>query len=185
MFRLLLSLTAIAALATACSAPSPDQVLANLPNVSFPAPHRVAAGALQAGDLPALQAAGVREVINLRAASETPDFDEAAAVEGAGIDYRHLPIRGPQDLTRGNVLAFDKLLGDAGDGLTVVHCASSNRVGAMIALRAALVEGASADAALAEGRRWGLKSLEPQVRERLAAWSSGAGGVAPAASSAR
>jgi protein tyrosine phosphatase (PTP) superfamily phosphohydrolase (DUF442 family) len=185
MLRLLLCLTAVAALATACSAPSPDQALANLPNVSFPAPHRVAAGALQAGDLPALQAAGVREVINLRAASETPDFDEAAAVQGAGIDYRHLLIRGPQDLTRGNVLAFDKLLGDAGDGLTVVHCASSNRVGAMIALRAALVDGASTDAALAEGRRWGLKSLEPQVRERLAAWSSGAGGVAPAASSAR
>jgi hypothetical protein len=50
-------------------------------------------------------------------------------------------------------------------------------------LRAALVDGASTDAALAEGRRWGLKSLEPQVRERLAAWSAGAGGAAPAASS--
>jgi hypothetical protein len=67
----------------------------------------------------------------------------------------------------------------------LVHCASSNRVGAMIALRAALVDGASADAALAEGRRWGLKSLEPQVRERLAAWSSEAGGATPASTSTR
>lgn len=183
MFRLLLCLTAIATLATACTAPPPDQALSDLPNVSFPAPHRVAAGALQAGDLPALQTAGVREVINLRAASETPDFDEAAAVRGAGIGYHDLPIRGAGDLTRDNVRRFDQLLGDAGDRLTVVHCASSNRVGAMIALRAALVDGASADAALAEGRRWGLKGLEPQVRERLAAWAAEAGGVAPASSS--
>ncbi len=53
----------------------------------------------------------------------------------------------------------------------------------MIALRAALVDGASADVALAEGRRWGLKSLEPQVRERLAAWSTEAEGMAPVSSS--
>jgi hypothetical protein len=42
----------------------------------------------------------------------------------------------------------------------------------MIALRAALVDGLSTDAALAEGRRWGMKSLEPAVRERLHTWSS-------------
>lgn len=187
MFRtliclLLMSVAAPYATAAARDESSPQTVLAGLPHVSFPAPHRIASGALQASDMPALRQAGVREVINLSAASETPGFDEAAAVRRAGIVYRHLPIRNANDLTRDNVLRFDQLLTDAGDRLTLTHCASSNRVGAMIALRAAVVGGQSTDATLAEGRRWGLKSLEPAVRQRLEAWSSKA---APAPSSTR
>lgn len=181
MFRLLLGVVAFGALTTAAAGQSPETQLAGLPNVSFPAPHRVAAGALQAGDIAVLQVARVQEVINLRADSETPGFDEGAAVRDAGITYHSLPIHGANDLTRSNVRHFDQLLSNAGDRLTLVHCASSNRVGAMIALRAALVGGQSTEAALVEGRRWGLKSLEPEVRERLDAWSANAGPT-PAAS---
>lgn len=177
MFRtliclLLISVAAPGAMAADRADTPPQAVLAHLPHVSFPAPHRIASGALQASDIPALHQAGVREVINLSAASETPGFDESTAVRSAGIVYRHLPIRSANDLTRDNVLRFDQLLTGAGDRLTLTHCASSNRVGAMIALRAAVVGGQSTDAALAEGRRWGLKSLEPAVRQRLDAWSS-------------
>lgn len=172
IFLFMICLTALCFMATAGAASPAQAVLADLPHVSFPAPHRVASGALQASDMAKLKEAGVREVINLSAASETPNFDEAAAVRSAGITYRYLPIRGAADLTRGNVVRFDQLLSDAGDHLTLTHCASSNRVGAMIALRAAVVGGQSTDAALAEGRRWGLKSLEPAVRERLQAWSA-------------
>jgi len=49
----------------------------------------------------------------------------------------------------------------------VVHCASSNRVGAMAALRAAWLQGQSADQAIETGKAWGLKSLEPEVRALL------------------
>ena len=50
----------------------------------------------------------------------------------------------------------------------------------MIALRAALIEDRPNEAALAEGRRWGLTSLEPAVRERLQAWAgNGSGAAAP------
>ena len=87
----------------------------------------------------------------------------------AGIGYTNLPIRGAGDLTRANVVRFDQLLREAGTQETLVHCASGNRVGAMIALRAAWIDGKSSEAALAEGRRWGMKSLEPAVRERLQA----------------
>jgi protein tyrosine phosphatase (PTP) superfamily phosphohydrolase (DUF442 family) len=106
-------------------------------------------------------------VIDLSADSETPGFDEAAALRKAGITYRNLPIHGARDLDASNVARFNQLLADAGDKLTLVHCASSNRVGAMMALRAATFGGQPAEAAVAEGRRWGLKSLEPAVRERL------------------
>ena len=166
-------LTTIFATTTVSAAtPPPQSVLAELPHVSFPAPNRVASGVLHAGDIATLKKAGVREVINLSAASETPNFDEAAAMRSAGITYRYLPIHGANDLTRDNVIRFDQLLADAGDRLTLTHCASSNRVGAMMALRAAVVGGQPTDAALAEGRRWGMKSLEPAVRQRLDAWST-------------
>jgi uncharacterized protein (TIGR01244 family) len=158
---------------TATLAATPEKAaLAELPNVTFPAPHRVASGRLQASDMAALKRAGIREVIDLSVDSETPDFDEAAAMRAADIRYRNLPIHGSQDLTRANVAQFDQWLIDAGDQPTLVHCASSNRVGALIALRAALIDGQPVDAAVAEGRRWGLKSLEPAVRQRLDDWKT-------------
>jgi uncharacterized protein (TIGR01244 family) len=173
MLRSLLLSIALCVLSAAAMAASPlETALRNLPNVSFPAPDRVASGRLQASDIAALKSAGIRNVIDLSVDNEMPDFHEAAAVRAAGIAYHHLPIHGAQDLTRANVARFDQLLSAAGDKPALVHCASSNRVGAMIALRAAIIGGQSSEAALAEGRRWGLKSLEPAVRERLHAQST-------------
>src|SRR5690606_38327465 len=54
------------------------------------------------------------------------------------------------------------------EGPALVHCASGNRVGALAALRAAWLQGADEEAAIAEGRRWGLRSLETEVRSSLA-----------------
>ncbi|MBN8895367.1 MAG: hypothetical protein J0I71_11130 [Rhodanobacter sp.] len=174
MYRIVPLLLFLASLPFVASAATPVQeALSGLPHVSFPAPHRVASGRLQASDIAALKAAGVAQVIDLSVDSETPAFDEAAAIRQAGIGYANLPIHGAGDLTRANVIRFDRLLREAGAQETLVHCASSNRVGAMIALRAALIDGKSSEAALAEGRRWGMKSLEPAVRERLQAWSDG------------
>ncbi|PJJ99520.1 hypothetical protein CO641_06175 [Lysobacteraceae bacterium NML91-0213] len=139
-------------------------------------------GRISADDVPALQAAGIRHVINLAPAAETPGFDEAAAVRAAGMRYDTLPIAGAGDLDREAVVAFDRLLQDA-DGQTLVHCASGNRVGALAALRAAWLHGAGEEAAVEEGRRWGLRGLEGEVRGRLARERclADAGGAADAA----
>lgn len=126
-----------------------------------------AGGRIGADDLPALRAAGIRHVIDLTPDAETPDFDEAGAVRAAGLGYANLPIAGAADLDREAVLAFDRLL-QAADGPTLVHCASGNRVGALAALRAAWLQGADEEAAVEEGRRWGLRGLEDAVRARLA-----------------
>lgn len=143
--------------------------LAALPNLANPAPNLATAGRLEARDIPVMADAGVRHVIDLTLDSETPEFDEAAVVRSAGMSYENLPIRGAEDLTPENVTRFDRLITGAGAVPTLVHCSSSNRVGAMAALRAAWIQGQSVDAALEEGRRWGLKALEPAVRERLSA----------------
>ena len=158
----------LAVFAGAATAATPAQkALEHLPDARFPAAHRVVSGGLLARDLPLLTQGEVREVINLRQPGETPDFDEGAAVAAAGIAYYDLPIGGAADLTRANVEKFDQLLRAAGDRLTLVHCASGNRVGAMIALRAGWIEGKGTRDAMAEGERWGLKGLAPEVRARI------------------
>ena len=48
-------------------------------------------------------------------------------------------------------------------GATLVCCGSSNRVGALLALRAHFVEGRSAAESLAFGKACGLSKLEPRV----------------------
>jgi uncharacterized protein (TIGR01244 family) len=113
-----------------------------------------------------LPSAGVRTVINLRPASETPDLDEKGVVEKAGMKYVSLPVAGAAGLTRDNVIAFDRAMADA-EGKVLMHCASGNRVGAMMALRARWIQGRSADEALAIGRSSGLKGLEADVKALL------------------
>lgn len=163
---ILISLLCLSALACSSQLRTKPE-LASLPNVSFHEAGRVASGRLEAADIQNIAAAGIEAVINLRDDSETPDFDEAAAVRAAGMRYHNLPIHGPQDLTTENVRAFDALLASTGKSPTLIHCASSNRVGALIALRAATLQGMSGDAAVELGKAWGLGSLEPAVRERL------------------
>lgn len=115
-------------------------------------------------DLARLAREGVRTVINLRAASEPVDYDEPAEAERLGLRYVSLPIAGPDDLDLGRVREFGRLLDDALQaGQVLIHCASANRVGAMVALDEALNRGRPLDIALKRGRDAGLESLEPAV----------------------
>ena len=164
---LLLSLCMLSASAAATCTVG-GKILETLPNMSCHAPNLVASGRLEAADVAKLERAGIRVVIDLSENSETPDFDEAAALKRAGISYRNLPIRGAAGLTVENARQLDQLIADAGDRPTLIHCASSNRVGALMALRATNLQGASVEAALEVGTSWGLKSLRPVVEERLA-----------------
>lgn len=133
-----------------------------------PQPGIYSGGRIGVEDLGALKAAGIAHVIDLTADSETPGFDEAAAVQERGMGYDNLPIRGADGLTPDSVKAFDQLLREARRPL-LVHCASGNRVGALAAMRASLIEGMPVEDAIAEGRRWGLGSLEAEVRRRIQA----------------
>lgn len=123
-------------------------------------------GALAVTDPAALADAGVRRVIDLRGADEDRGFDEAAAVREAGLDYIAIPITGASDLNASNVAALDAALKGFDPSQVVIHCASGNRVGALIALRAA-AQGATPEAALATGRAHGLRGLEAEVAARL------------------
>ena len=141
--------------------------LSELPQVRYPQEYRVVSGALEAADVRRLREAGIRHVINLRPTEENPQFDEAREVLEQGLVYHYIPIRGGQSLTSENARELDRLLEQIGNEPTLIHCSSGNRVGALIAVREAWIKGRSADAAIAEGKNWGLTKLESTVRDLL------------------
>lgn len=127
----------------------------------------VTAGQPTAADIDRLAEAGLKTVVNLRPASEVDTEAERAQVEALGLTYRHLPIRGQDDLTVANASALHELASDRSLHPMLIHCGSSNRVGALIALAAGHVEGLSTEEAVVRGRAAGLRSLEAIVRQRL------------------
>ena len=124
-----------------------------------PAPEHLA----RAADL------GVKVVVNLCPPAESPGFDEAAVVASLGMSYVNIPVAGAGDLTPANVaLLAAALEGHGEQHRALLHCASGNRVGAMLALKAKQIDGKSTAEALDIGRAAGLKGLEPVVMQLLA-----------------
>ncbi len=167
MIRILLSSLVFVAAPAFAQSKLDQSLLASLPHVSFHGSSKVASGRLTSADVELLKRAGIVHVIDLSEDAETPDFDETSAVRAAGIQYDNLPIDGADGLNGDNVRRFDALIKKAGDEPTLIHCASSNRVGALMALRAATLQGKSTGEAIDIGKSWGLKSLEPAVRDGL------------------
>lgn len=126
----------------------------------------IVCGALDNEKVTALANAGVELVINLQPDDEL-SFDEAAAVEQAGMHYQQLAIRGVEDLKQLNILAFDNILHQYHGKKIAMHCQSGNRAGAAIALRAGWLRGRKMETAMERGRSHGLTNLEQEVHNRL------------------
>ena len=156
--------------ATAEVAPAPSLSVATelgVRNARSPVEGLVSAGQPSQEQIEALAEAGYRNFISLRPMAEDgAGWEEAHATIG-GYDFDRLPISGGADLTRENVEAFAAMLEAAGDEPTVVYCASSNRVGAMLALKAHWIDGVAPEEALELGLAGGMTRLEGPVRELL------------------
>lgn len=107
---------------------------------------------------------GYRTVVNLRTEAEGGPSPEE--VEALGLVYLRLPVDGARDVGEEKARTLDVVLGQV-EGPVVLHCGSGNRVGALLALRALHVDGASPEEALEIGLAAGLAGLEPVVREQL------------------
>ncbi|MBS64337.1 sulfur transferase domain-containing protein [Salinisphaera sp.] len=120
----------------------------------------VATGQPSAAQLREALAGSVRTVVNLRPAGEFDEFDEAGLVADAGMHYVHIPVAGPDDINDANAHTLDAALADDRRP-AIVHCASSNRVGALMAYRARYLQGKNADEALQVGLDAGLNPESP------------------------
>ena len=138
-----------------------------LPQGGNPAPNLLTAGQPSPAEFQALAEAGVRHVIDLRPDAEDHGFDEAALASKLGMTRTVIPVAGTGDVTLDNARKLDAALAAAGGAPTLVHCASSNRVGALLAIRANQLQGKSVDEAMALGRAGGLTKMEPLVAQIL------------------
>ncbi len=105
--------------------------------------------------------AGCCTVVNLRPTGEFGAFDEASAVTACGMRYVHIPVASPGDLTVENARRLHAALDADDEAVVLVHCASGNRVGALMALRAHAVEGKPAAEAVQIGLEAGLDPSGP------------------------
>ncbi|MBI5851534.1 MAG: hypothetical protein HZB39_11010 [Planctomycetes bacterium] len=164
-------LTALLAvlLAAGCGAgPAPSTVPKpfaglGIAHSSSPMPGIHCSGQPSTDQFDGLPAAGIDRVICLRPPGEEGTGWEEERAKALGLRFVRLPIQGAQDLTEANVRALDEALASSSDG-TLLCCASSNRVGALMALRARQLQGKSPEEALAIGKACGLTKLEPQVK---------------------
>ena len=140
--------------------------LATLYNRAEPFDDIITSGQPEADHLKALATLGYTAVIDMRTDSENRGFDEKSQVEELGMDYVQLPVSGREGISFDNARALEKALAAHKGQKVLVHCGSSNRVGAIFALRASLAGQDDKDA-LQTGRSAGLKSLESAVVEEL------------------
>ena len=157
---------AFAAAVPGCGAGEPADTM-TIRNAAQPIEGVLTAGQPTRAELEAVASAGYKTVVNLRQLDEEGAWDETEFVEGLGMKFVHLPIAGGADINVDNALRLAELLDDPDAKPLMIHCASSNRVGALIAIKAAIVDGTSVDEALELGLSAGLSSLKKRTREVL------------------
>jgi uncharacterized protein (TIGR01244 family) len=116
-------------------------------------------GQPRAEDVPRFAAAGYRSIVDLRPPSESRGFDEESAARAAGLRYENIPVT-PQTLRDADFDRFRAFVADRANRPMLVHCASANRVGALLLPYLLLDERLAPDAALSLARQIGLRSRE-------------------------
>lgn len=166
-FTMIAALTLLAAFASAQQLDSSAIENAEIMNLRTPAANVLSSGQPTQEQLQVLANSGVKHIISLRPSSEL-DWDEAAYVKSLGMEYHNIPVAGAAEVSQENAKRLDDLLTNLDGQPTLVHCGSSNRVGALRALTAAAKNPEALESAIATGKSWGLTSLEPAVRAKLA-----------------
>ncbi len=106
-----------------------------------------------------LAKAGFKAVVDLRAPEEARGHDEAAAVRKAGMEYIPLPVT-PITLRDESYDRFRGIMRDPARRPILVHCATANRVGALLIPYLMLDERRSAEESIQLARQAGLRSPE-------------------------
>lgn len=138
-----------------------------LTNYANPQQHIYTAGQPRKEQFQQLAEQGIKYIVNLRGDGEN-NWDEQALVISLGLQYFSLPISSKADINIENAKKLQQLLAHVSESPTLLHCASGNRVGALIALYNATELNQPIEEAIETGKQWGLKGLEPVVRDVVA-----------------
>lgn len=117
-------------------------------------------------DLDKLKNLNVKNIINLRSSDEFDEYNEQKESEERGLNYYSLAISGANDINIENAIKLDNILRSL-QGKSFVHCASSNRVGALMAIREFVIHKKTKEEALEVGQKAGLGSLYQKTEDVL------------------
>ncbi len=137
-------------------------------NGRMPAEGLLTGGQITPEQMTALAAEGYKTFINLRPTEEDGTGWEEEFAGEAGLRFVRIPVGGHADLSHEKVDLLARTMEEGrGDGGVVLYCASSNRVGALLALKAHWVDGLESQEALAFGHDGGMTRMEPVVKKLL------------------
>ena len=132
-----------------------------------PLPGLLTSGQPAPQDWAQIRARGVTTVINLRTPGELAGRDEKAEVEAVGMRYIDIPVAHADGINGDNArLLHDALAPSHGRGV-LVHCATGNRAGSLLALEQRDFDGLAPQAALELGRKAGVTRMEPVLKKAL------------------
>jgi uncharacterized protein (TIGR01244 family) len=136
-----------------------------IPNAAQPLPDVLTGGQPTEDNLQSAKQAGYHTVISLL--PDAQSADEAQQARALGLQFVSIPVAGADDLTVDNAHRLADAMNAPDAKPLILHCASGNRVGALLALKAFHIDGLSRDRALELGTQAGLASLKPAVEAKL------------------
>lgn len=160
------------------------KLLERVRNAACPLPGLATGGQPDSSTLASLAANGVKTVLDLRAPEEFRGFDETATAAALGLRYVSVPVT-PATLADSTFDAFRARMRSEVAESMFVHCASGNRVGAMLLPWLVLDRGWSAERALEAAEHIGMRSEELRTRALAYIASHSAGVKPPSASPSR
>ncbi len=134
-----------------------DEIAPGLRNANQPLEGVATSGQPKEEHFECLSAAGYRTVVDLREAGEDRGLDEPGAVRRAGMAYVNVPV-GHENVEEKTFGVFRGLMVDPERHPALVHCASANRVGALLIPYLILDLGMPAEEASRTASRVGLRS---------------------------
>lgn len=158
---------ALAVFASGCAHAPMTTAIGTQTPLMQPLPGLFTAAQPAASDWALIKADGIRTVINLRTPGELKDRDEAAEVKAAGLRYLEIPVAGGEGINSANARLLHDALAPKHGGGVLVHCASGNRAGALLALEQNEFDGLSTQQALALGHKAGVTHIEPALKKAL------------------
>jgi protein tyrosine phosphatase (PTP) superfamily phosphohydrolase (DUF442 family) len=151
--------------------PSSPQGTVTLEDIEVPNQSTAMEGVLTAGQLSeeqmvALAGLGYQSFVSLREADEGGSGWEEGFAAEKGLHFVRLPIAGADGIDEAHARQLDTLM-EAEARPMVLYCGSSNRVGALLALRAFHVQDMGAAESLELGKSTGVTGLESMLEEKL------------------
>jgi protein tyrosine phosphatase (PTP) superfamily phosphohydrolase (DUF442 family) len=139
--------------------------LVEVPNARQPIAGVTTGGKPTEAQLQQAKALGYRSVISLLPEADMPG--EADAVRALGMKFVSIPIASASALTEENARRLAAAMDAPESRPLLLHCASGNRAGALLALKVFYVDEATPTEALELGARAGMTSLRPPVESRM------------------